>query len=32
MKLSIVTINYNNINGLQRTFDSISQQSFNDFE
>jgi len=32
MKLSIVTINYNNINGLQRTFDSISQQSFTDFE
>lgn len=32
MKLSIVTINYNNIDGLKRTADSIFQQTFNDFE
>lgn len=32
MKLSIVTINYNNLEGLKRTFDSIIQQSFIDFE
>lgn len=32
MKLSIVTINYNNVEGLKRTIDSIIQQSFNDFE
>jgi len=32
MKLSIITINYNNCNGLQKTIDSIVSQSFKDFE
>lgn len=31
-KLSIVTINYNNIIGLQKTFDSIKNQTWLDFE
>ena len=32
MKLSIITINLNNINGLRKTIDSIVSQSFKDFE
>ena len=32
MKLSIITINYNNRDGLQKTIDSIVSQSFKDFE
>lgn len=32
MKLSIITINYNNCDGLQKTIDSIVSQSFKDFE
>lgn len=32
MKLSIITINYNAINGLQKTIDSVVSQSFNDYE
>lgn len=32
MKLSIITINYNNIEGLQRTIDSIICQTWHDFE
>ncbi len=32
MKLSIVTINYNNLSGLQKTIDSVLQQSFKDYE
>lgn len=32
MKLSIVTINYNNVDGLKRTLDSILMQSFRDYE
>ncbi len=32
MKLSIVTINYNNLSGLQKTIDSVFQQSFKDYE
>lgn len=32
MKLSIITINYNNAAGLRQTFDSISKQSCRDFE
>lgn len=32
MTLSIITINYNNCDGLQRTIDSIAQQDCNDFE
>lgn len=32
MKLSIITINYNNRNGLQKTIDSVVSQSFNDYE
>lgn len=32
IKLSIVTINFNNAEGLQKTFESIICQTFNDFE
>lgn len=32
MKLSIITINYNNKGGLHRTIESVLQQTFNDFE
>ena len=32
MRLSIITINYNNRDGLQKTIDSIVPQSFKDFE
>ena len=32
MKLSIITINLNNITGLQKTFESIFEQLFPDFE
>ena len=32
MKLSIVTINYNNHDGLQRTIDSVIRQTWKDFE
>ena len=32
MRLSIITINYNNKDGLQKTIESIVTQSFNDFE
>ena len=32
MKLSIITVNYNNREGLRRTAKSIAEQSFNDFE
>ena len=32
MKLSIITINYNNKNGLQRTIDSVICQTWKDFE
>ena len=32
MKLSILTINYNNCSGLQRTIESIINQSWKDFE
>jgi len=32
MKLSIITINKDNISGLKRTIDSVSEQSFTDFE
>lgn len=32
MKLSIVTINYNNKNGLQKTIDSVISQTYKDFE
>lgn len=32
MKLSIITINYNNRKGLQKTFDSVAPQSFKDYE
>jgi glycosyltransferase involved in cell wall biosynthesis len=31
-KLSIITINYNNLPGLQKTIDSVISQSFKDFE
>lgn len=32
MQLSIITINYNNLTGLQKTIDSVLQQSFTDYE
>lgn len=32
MKLSIITINYNNKDGLRKTMESVSFQSFSDFE
>lgn len=32
MKLSIITINYNNNRGLQKTIDSVISQTFKDFE
>ena len=32
MRLSIITINYNNSAGLQKTIDSVVSQSFRDFE
>lgn len=32
MVLSIITINYNNIEGLKKTFSSVSSQSFKDYE
>ena len=32
MKLSIITVNLNNRNGLQRTIDSVVAQTFRDFE
>lgn len=31
-KLSIITINYNNIEGLQKTMRSVSEQTFKDYE
>lgn len=32
MKLSIITINYNNLSGLKKTIESVVSQSFKDFE
>lgn len=32
MKLSIITINYNNLSGLQRTMKSVLSQTFKDYE
>lgn len=32
MKLSIITVNLNNLNGLRKTIDSVVTQTFNDFE
>ena len=32
MKLSIITINYNNAEGLRKTMDSVLSQTYNDFE
>ncbi len=32
MKLSIITINYNNDDGLKDTFKSVFEQTFKDFE
>ena len=32
MKLSIITINFNNLEGLKRTFESVRCQSFKDYE
>ena len=32
MKLSIITINYNNVDGLKRTLDSVAEQTYRDIE
>ena len=32
MKLSIITINYNNAAGLKKTLDSVAAQTYTDFE
>jgi glycosyltransferase involved in cell wall biosynthesis len=32
MKLSIITVNYNDANGLERTIESVISQTFHDFE
>ena len=32
MKLSIITVNLNNCDGLRRTIDSVVSQTFTDFE
>lgn len=32
MKLSIITINFNNIDGLKKTFESVVNQTFTDYE
>ncbi len=32
MELSIITINYNNLDGLRKTYDSVMSQTFRDFE
>ena len=32
MKLSIITINYNNCDGLVRTIESVNSQTFRDYE
>ena len=32
MKLSIITVNLNNLEGLKRTYDSIVCQTFTDYE
>lgn len=32
MKISVITVNFNNANGLERTFRSIVSQTFNDYE
>ena len=32
MKLSIITVNYNDAEGLERTIKSVMSQSFKDFE
>ena len=32
MKLSIITINYNNLQGLEKTYNSVVSQTWQDFE
>ena len=32
MKLSVITINYNNAGGLRKTMESVTRQTFTDFE
>jgi len=32
MKVSVITINFNNKAGLQKTIASVKEQNFNDFE
>ena len=31
-KVSVITVNYNNLKGLKRTISSVLSQSFSDFE
>lgn len=31
-KVSVITVNYNNLKGLERTISSVLLQSFSDFE
>ena len=32
IKLSIITINYNNVSGLRKTIESVKSQTFQDYE
>lgn len=32
MKISIITVNYNNVKGLEKTFKSVLEQSYDDYE
>ena len=32
MKYSVITINYNNVEGLRKTIKSVVAQTFNDYE
>ena len=32
MKYSVITINYNNVDGLRKTIESVVAQTFNDYE
>lgn len=32
IKLSIITINYNNVSGLKKTIESVKSQTFQDYE
>ena len=32
MKLSIITVNFNNLEGLKKTYESVTSQTFRDYE